>query len=135
MGENSRTSEPHEWLDELAAIVVDAAHEVHRTLGPGFPEVVYEEALATELGLRGTAFQRQVPVRVKYKGVDVGEGRLDMLVGRHLIVELKVVEGLAQVHVAQVISYLKATGLSLALLITFNVRHLKQGLRRIVLSR
>jgi GxxExxY protein len=135
MRETPRTSEPDEQLDELAAIVVDAAHEVHQTLGPGFPEGVYEEALARELGLRGTAFQRQVPVKVKYKGLDIGEGRLDLLVGRCLIVELKVVEVLAQVHVAQVLSYLKATGLSLALLITFNVRHLKQGLRRIILSR
>jgi GxxExxY protein len=135
MDEKSDTIEPVERLDELAAIVVDAAHEVHSSIGPGFPESIYEQAMATELELRRIEFQRQVPIRVTYKGFDVGDGRLDLLVEQSLIVELKAVEVLAQVHVAQLLSYLRATHLTLGLLITFNVRHLKQGLRRIVLSR
>jgi GxxExxY protein len=122
-------------LEELSAVVVDAALEVHRALGPGFPEGVYEQALAVELELRGVPFQRQVPIAVKYKGFDIGDGRLDLLVENRLIVELKAVEILAPVHTAQVLSYLRATHHPLGLLISFNVRLLKQGLRRVVLSR
>lgn len=103
-------------------------------LGPGYLESVYEEALAVELELRGIAFARQVGMAVNYKGKMVGEGRLDFLVGRDLVVELKAVEALAPIHHAQVISYLKATGHSLGLLINFNVRVLKDGLQRIVLT-
>jgi len=135
MGDALDPEEPAARLDELAGIVVDAALEVHRMLGPGFLESIYEQALAVELEVRGVMFQRQVPVAVKYKGFEVGDARLDMLVEGSLIVELKAVETLVPVHTAQVISYLRATGLDLALLINFNVRYLKQGLRRVVLSR
>src|SRR5215470_4073330 len=100
--------EPGEGLDHLAREVVGAALEVHKVLGPGFAESIYEEALAVELRRRGIRFERQVPLSVKYKGFSVGEGRVDLLVGGELIVELKSVEQLAEVHVAQVISYLKA---------------------------
>jgi GxxExxY protein len=93
--------EPHERLDGLARAVVDAALEVHKLLGPGFAESVYEEALAVELSRREIPFERQVPLIVKYKGFCVGEGRADLLVGGELIVELKSVEQLAAVHVAQ----------------------------------
>jgi GxxExxY protein len=127
--------EPDERLDSLARAVVDAALEVHKVLGPGFAELVYEEALAVELNRRAIPFERQVPLTIKYKGFCVGEGRVDLLVGGELIVELKSVEQLAGVHVAQVISYLKAFDRPLGLLITFNVRLLKSGVRRIVLSR
>lgn len=127
--------EPDDALDRLARVVVDAALEVHKILGPGFAESVYEEALAVELGRRAIAFERQVPLTVKYKGFCVGEGRVDLLVGGELIVELKSVEQLAAVHVAQVISYLKAFDRPLGLLITFNVKLLRSGVRRVVLSR
>lgn len=127
--------EPHERLDGLARAVVDAALEVHKLLGPGFAESVYEEALAVELSRREIPFERQVPLIVKYKGFCVGEGRADLLVGGELIVELKSVEQLAAVHVAQVISYLKAFERPLGLLITFNVALLKNGIRRVVNSR
>jgi GxxExxY protein len=127
--------EPDERLDSQTRAVVDAALEVHRVLGPGFTESVYEEALAVELSRRAVAFQRQVPLAVKYKGFCVGEGRVDLLVGGELIVELKSVGQLAAVHVAQVISYLKAFHRPLGLLITFNVKLLRSGVRRIVLSR
>lgn len=126
--------EPDSKLDELARAVIGAAIEVHRTLGPGFLESVYEEALAVELDLRGIEFRRQVPVAVNYKGRAVGEARLDFLVEDGLIVELKAVDELAPIHQAQVISYLKASGRRLALLINFNVPVLRGGIKRIVLS-
>jgi GxxExxY protein len=126
--------EPDKELDDLARVVVDAALEVHRELGPGFTENVYEEALAVELGLRGVAFELQSAVSVSYKEHVVGEGRMDMLVGGRLIVELKAVEKLWPVHKAQVISYLKARGSTLALLINFNERLLRDGIQRVVLS-
>ena len=119
--------------DALARQVIGAAIEVHRTLGPGFLESVYEEALCVELAIRGIAFVRQVVVAVNYKGHDVGEGRLDLLIGNELVVELKAVEELAPIHTAQVISYLKTTGKRLALLINFNEPILKNGIRRIAL--
>jgi GxxExxY protein len=126
--------EPGRAVDGLAHAVVDAAFEVHRVLGPGFLENVYEEALAIELEIRGIPFARQVPISVRYKDRDVGGVRLDLLVGSLLVVELKAVEELVPVHLAQVLSYLKATGLHLGLLVTFNVRQLRSGIRRVVLS-
>ena len=126
--------EPGSELDRLAPAVIGAAIEVHRSLGPGFLESVYEEALCIELDVRRIPFERQWPVAVNYKGHPVGEGRLDLLVGGVLVVELKAVEGVAPIHVAQVMSYLKATGHRLGLLINFNVPFLKNGIKRIVLS-
>src|SRR5437868_771781 len=102
---NSRagnSNEPSERLDELARAVIGAALEVHRTLGPGFLEAVYEEALAVELGLRDIPFSRQYPIAVGYKGQQVGESRLDLLIDCELIVELKAVDMLMQIHTAQV---------------------------------
>ena len=126
--------EPGKQLDDLARVVVDAAMEVHRELGPGYVEGVYEEAIAVELRLRNVEFERQKTVSVSYKGCPVGEGRVDLLVGGLLIVELKAVEKLLPVHKAQVISYLKARGAALALLINFNERLLKDGIQRVVLT-
>lgn len=108
-------------LNQLSQAVIGAAIDVHRELGPGFIEVVYEEALCHELELRGILFERQKEVNVKYKGHPVGEGRLDILVANRLIVELKAVDTLLPIHKAQVISY-------------FNVPVLKDGVQRIVLS-
>jgi GxxExxY protein len=79
-------------VEELAGLVIDAALEVHRALGPGFLEAVYEQAWAVELELRGIPFQRQVPIAIKYKGFDIGDGRIDLLVEDCLVVELKAVE-------------------------------------------
>jgi GxxExxY protein len=126
--------EPGEELDDLAHRVIGAAIEVHRHLGPGFLEVVYEEALAIELRLRGIPFERQKLIVVGYKEAAVGEGKLDLLVDDRRIVELKAVEALAAIHKAQVISYLRATRLRLGLLINFNVPILKNGLQRVILS-
>lgn len=126
--------EPSEELDGLAHAVIGAAIEVHRHLGPGYLESIYEEALAVELGLRGVPFERQKPFAVSYKGHDIGEGRVDFLVRKELLVELKAVEALASIHKAQVISYLKAMDHHLGLLINFNVPVLKTGIQRVVLS-
>lgn len=126
--------EPDEETDRLAQEVIGAAIEVHRALGPGFLESVYEQAMSIELGLLGTSFERQVPVAVTYKGHSIGESRLDLLVDGKLIVELKAVDQFAPVHTAQVMSYLKATGHRLGLLINFNVVRLKDGVKRVVLS-
>lgn len=118
-------------LNQLTEVVIGAAIEVHRQLGPGLPEKVYEEALCIELALRRIAFERQPTVDVQYKGHPVGAGRLDLLIDGRLIVELKAVEALAPVHTAQVITYLKIMNLSLGLLVNFNVPLLKEGLKRI----
>ena len=125
-------AEPDKRADELAHVVIGAAIEVHRQLGPGFLESIYEEALTLELADAGLAFVRQKEIGVVYKGRVIGKHRLDLLVGEQLVVELKTVEELAAIHKAQVISYLKATGLSLGLLINFNVPLLKDGVQRVV---
>ena len=130
----SNRSEPSKEVDDLARKVIGAAIEVHRTLHPGYIESVYEEALAYEIGLNHIPYERQVKVKVAYKGHSVGEGRLDLLVAKILPVELKAVEALAPLHQAQLLSYLKMTGLQLGLLINFNVPLLKQGIKRVIFS-
>lgn len=126
--------EPEAGVDQLAHQVIGAAIEVHKALGPGFLESVYEEALCIELGLRQLPFERQKIMTVAYKGYAVGEGRLDLLVDERLVIELKAVETILPIHTAQVLSYLKATGNHIGLLINFNVPVLKQGVKRIILS-
>jgi GxxExxY protein len=121
-------------LNQLSQTVIGAAIEVHRELGPGFLESVYKEALCQELAARQIPHVRQAVMNITYKGSPVGEGRLDILVDKRLIVELKSVETLSPIHKAQVISYLKTTGLFLGLLINFNVPVLKDGIQRVVLS-
>jgi GxxExxY protein len=103
-------------------------------LGPGFLEGVYEEALCVELELRGIPFMRQAPVAIRYKGRRIGDSRIDLLVAGCLVVELKTVERLAPIHIAQAISVLKALNRPLALLINFNVSALRSGIRRVVLT-
>jgi GxxExxY protein len=121
-------------LDGLTEAVIGAAIDVHRVLGPGFPEAVYERALCIELAARSIEFVQQAVVLVNYKDAPVGEARLDVLVADKLVVELKSVEAYSPVHRAQVLSYLRATGLPLGLLINFNVRVLRDGIRRVVLT-
>ena len=126
--------EPSADIDAIAAELLDAAIEVHRALGPGFLETVYEEALCFELALRCIPFVRQSSVQVHYKGRIVGDARIDLLVAERLIVELKAIEQIAPIHLAQAMSYLKATKLPLALLLNFNAPLLLRGVRRVVLS-
>jgi len=133
-GRSEESFEPSRELDALAQGVIGAAIEVHKHLGPGYLESLYEEGLGVEFEIRGLPFQRQASVPVIYKGHALGEGRVDYLVGKELVVELKAVEMLAPIHRAQVISYLKALKLHLALLINFNVPVLKSGIVRIIRS-
>jgi GxxExxY protein len=126
--------QPSGQVDDNANAIIGAALEVHRVLGPGFLESVYEEAMAVELGLRGIRFVRQKPINLLYKGRPVGEARLDFLVDEALVLELKASEKLLPIHHAQVLSYLKSARCHLGLLINFNERLLRDGIRRIVLS-
>ena len=119
--------------DDLCGRLIGAAIEVHRALGPGYLESVYEEAMVIELELRGIPFRRQVAFGLEYKGRRVGEGRLDLLVDDSLIVELKAVEAFAPIHSAVMISYLKANRKRLGLLVNFHVPVLKEGIKRISL--
>jgi GxxExxY protein len=112
---------------ELTGRIIGAAIAVHRELGPGKLESVYERALAIELRAQGLPFRTQVPVPMLYRGESVGDFFADLIVDRKVIVELKAVDVLRPVHRAQVLSYLRATGLELGLLINFNVRVLKDG--------
>ena len=130
----SERKEPSTELDLLAHKVIGAAIAVHRALGPGYIESVYEEAMCVELDFQSVPFQRQFAIAVQYRGHPVGEGRLDLLVAKILPVELKAVEALAPIHQAQLLSYLKMTGLQLGLLINFNVPVLKQGIKRVILT-
>jgi GxxExxY protein len=124
--------DPGRAADEIAHAVIGAAIEVHRRLGPGHVERVYERALALELEHRGIPFQLQVPLEVRYRDVIVGEFFADLIVGEWVVVELKAVDSLSRYHTVQALSYLTLTELPLALLINFNVTLLKDGIRRIV---
>jgi len=126
--------EPSAEIDQLATKVIGAVIEVHKLLGPGYLEAVYEEAMCIEMAERGIPFRRQVSISVDYKGHRVGEGRIDLFVGEKLIVELKAVEALQPIHDAQALSYLKATRCPLALLINFNTPVLRDGIKRKILS-
>lgn len=123
--------EPDERLRAITNRVIGAYIAVHRQLGAGYGESIYQRALAIELRFRGVGFAEQVPVTICYRGEPVGEQRLDFLVEGSVIVEIKAVEQLSSLHVAQVVSYLRATEKPLGLLINFNVRLLKDGIRRI----
>jgi GxxExxY protein len=121
-------------VDEIASAIVDAAFKVHQALGPGLLESVYEVCLAHELHRRDIAFDRQVSLPIVYEGMKLEAGlRLDLVVERQIIIEIKAVESLLPVHQAQVLTYLKLSGLHLAFLINFNVPLIKQGIKRVVL--
>jgi GxxExxY protein len=130
--EKSMLNEPDAQLDALAHQVIGAAIEVHRRLGPGLDEGLYEQALSIELPPRRIAFARQVVVPVNYRNESIGEKRLDMVIEGRLVVELKAIEEIGRVHKAQLLTYLKITGHKLGLLINFNVAILKDGIHRII---
>jgi len=119
--------------DDLTEKIIGAAIEVHRVLGPGLLESIYEAALCHELSLCGIEFRCQVAVDVNYKGLCIQGQRLDVLVANEVILELKSITKLPDVALAQTLSYLKATGLKRALLINFGERLLKDGIRRVSL--
>jgi GxxExxY protein len=122
-------------LNQLTEKIIGAAIEVHRHLGPGLLESAYETCLAYELEQLGLAVERQKPLPLVYKQIRLDQGyRLDLLVEGKVIVEVKVVEQIMPVHEAQVLSYLKLSGRRIGLLLNFNVKLLKDGIRRLVMG-
>jgi len=120
-----------EWIGRR---VLGSAIAVHRALGPGYKESIYVEAMCIEMDKRGLKFEREKPLKVFYKGVQIPGQRLDLLIEGVLIVECKVVEALIPIHTRQVTSYLKTTGLRLGFIFNFNVNVLvPQGFKRVVL--
>ena len=124
--------EPDPALDELTGAVIGAAIEVHRQLGPGLDEILYESGLCIELRLRNIPFTRQVVVPVLYKGEVIGSKRLDLIVDNRIVVEIKAVESLTALHKAQLHTYLKIMNYKLGLLINFNCTVLKDGIKRVI---
>ena len=119
-------------LNQITERIIGACIEIHRALGPGLLESAYETCLCHELTLAGLRFERQKPLPVVYKDVKLDCGyRIDVLVEEQIIVELKTVEALLPIHEAQLLTYLKLTGLKLGLLINFNVPVLTKGIKRI----
>jgi GxxExxY protein len=119
-------------INDLTGEVIGAAIEVHKALGPGLLESTYEECLCIELGLRNIPFERQKEIPIKYKGVNLNHAyRLDIVVPNKLIVELKACESLEPIHDAQLLTYLKLSGIKIGLLINFNVPVLKEGIKRL----
>jgi GxxExxY protein len=121
-------------FDKVSREIIGAAIEVHKVLGPGLLESAYEKCLVYEIARLGLSFERQkaIPVIYKEELIDCGY-RLDLLVENKIIVELKTVEFLNPVHEAQILTYMKFSGIRIGLLINFNVTILKNGLRRFVL--
>lgn len=125
---------PHRQFGPVDRAVVDAGLKVHRLLGPGLLESVYQQCLAHELGLRGLQVRQQVALPVRYEGLQIEAAyRIDLLVENCLIVEVKAVEQLARLHTSQLLTYLRLSGIRLGLLVNFNVSLFKSGLRRLVL--
>ena len=132
---NTENTEVRKKLNDLTKSVIGAAIEVHRALGPGLLESAYEICFCRELNLREIRFQRQVPIPLEYKGVKLDCGyRSDVIVEETLLLELKAVDALLPIHEAQLLSYLKLTGVNVGLLINFNVELLRDGIRRRVLN-
>ena len=117
-------------------MIVDSAFSVHKKLGPGLLEKTYEACLVYELGKRNLQIERQKPLPLVYENVKLEIGyRLDVLVENKIVVEIKAVEALTDIHLAQILTYLKLTGCSIGLLINFNVPLLKNGIRRVINTR
>ena len=122
-----------EELNEISKQIIGAAIEVHRTLGPGLVESAYESCLEYELSQRGMTVERQKQLPIEYKTVVIDAAfRLDLVVNEKVIVELKAVEQVYPIHKAQLLTYLKLSGLELGLLINFNVRILRDGVSRVI---
>jgi len=117
--------------DPLTGKVIGFAIEVHRNLGPGLLESTYQQCLAHELHINGVNFKKEIPLPVEYKDVRLDCGyRIDMLVEDRLIIELKAVKQLSDIHTAQILTYMKLAKISTGLLINFNVKRLKDGIKR-----
>ena len=125
--------EPDPSLNEVTNAVIGALIAVHKELGPGHAEMIYKNAIALEFVARSIPFEREAVVPVFYHGEKVGETRLDFVAGEtvKVIVEAKAIESLGPIQTSQCISYLRASGIRLAILVNFNVRRLMDGLKRI----
>ena len=121
-------------LSELSGRILSSAIRVHRTLGPGLLENAYRACLVRQLGLDGLACREEVPVPLSYRGIEVADAyRADIIVERSILLELKAVERLSRVHEAQVLTYLRWSGLRVGLLLNFNAVRLKDGIRRFII--
>ncbi|GAB4169712.1 MAG: GxxExxY protein [Geothermobacteraceae bacterium] len=130
-----RSHEGHEEkFEALSRRVIGCALEVHKHLGPGLLESSYEQCLVYELNRAGIPVERQVELPILYKGVPIdGHYRIDLLIDNRLIVELKAVDKLLDVHAAQILTYMKLAKVRIGLLINFNQKYLRDGIRRFVL--
>ena len=121
-------------FDKLSNQIIGCAIEVHKTLGPGLLESTYEQCLAYELKRLNIPFKLQHPLPVEYKEVRLDCGyRIDMLIGNRVIVELKSVDSILPIHQAQLLTYMKLSGIRIGLLMNFNVKYMKTGIKRMVL--
>jgi len=120
-------------MNQLSSKIIGAAIEVHKTLGPGLLESAYEECLCHELSIQGLLFEKQKPLSIDYKGKKMDCGyRLDIVVEKAVIIELKSCEKIEPIHKAQLLTYLKLSGLNLGLILNFNVPLMRDGIVRIV---
>jgi len=120
-------------IENVFKIVLDCSFKVHSALGPGLLESAYEECLFYELEKSGLKVLKQAPLPLVYEEIKLNIGyRVDLLVENKVIVELKSVDALADIHMAQILTYLKLSGCKLGLLVNFNVRHLKDGIKRVI---
>jgi len=120
-------------MNQLSSKIIGAAIEVHKTLGPGLLESAYEECLCHELSIQGLLFEKQKPLSIDYKGKKLDCGyRLDIVVEKAVIIELKSCEKIEPIHKAQLLTYLKLSGLNLGLVLNFNVPLMRDGIVRIV---
>ena len=120
--------------EEIFKKILDCSFKVHTELGPGLLENAYEECLTYELKKFGLMVEKQKPLPLVYEGIKLDAGyRVDLLVENRIIVEIKSVDALAEIHMAQILTYLKLSGCRLGLLINFNVKHLKDGIKRVIL--
>lgn len=120
-------------LDDVTGVIIDAAVRIHRTLGPGLLESLYESLLACELGRRGLRADRQRLISFSYDGIDIEDAfRADLLVERRVIVEVKSLERLAPVHTKQLLTYLRLTDLRVGLLLNFGAETMREGVKRVV---
>ena len=134
MNQNHHHRDTEAQRDSLTEIVIGAAIEVHRALGAGLLESAYEECLSYELGCRDLSFKRQVSLPLQYKSLTLDCAyRMDIVVDNRLILELKAVEKLLPIHDAQLLTYLRLSGLKTGLLLNFNVPLLKDGMKRMSL--
>ena len=122
-----------EELENLIQKVIGLAIEVHRTLGPGYIESIYEKAMCYELDKAGISHLNQIEILVPYKDINLPGQRLDLLIEKQLIVDLKTVDQIIPIHEAQIISYMKSQKIRAGLIINFKVRELRLGIRRFVI--